>query len=163
MGADSLHLCLLPECNEHSARDTHPDPPWSLPGTKPPSSPLPGAFPSLDKSHENLKVRWFQHFLPNGHVTVRIACSSQTGSRRSSAPSGVCVRGVPAKRRGLCWEHGAQCVHVPLEGRPRGEPLSLPGRGRALVNLPAASKAFLEGISCFFLETPKCLWSTCGE
>lgn len=92
MGADSLHLCLLPECNEHSARDTHPHPPWSLPGTKPPSSPLPGAFPSLDKCHENLKVRWFQHFLPNGHVTVRIACSSQTGSRRSSAPSGVCKR-----------------------------------------------------------------------
>lgn len=50
MGVDSLHLCLFPERNEPSARDTHPDTAWSLPDTKPPSSSLPGAFPSLHEA-----------------------------------------------------------------------------------------------------------------
>lgn len=30
IGADRLHLCLLPERNEHSARETDPGTPWSL-------------------------------------------------------------------------------------------------------------------------------------
>lgn len=30
IGADRLHLCLLLERNEHSARETHPGTPWSL-------------------------------------------------------------------------------------------------------------------------------------
>lgn len=101
MGADSLHLCLLPGCNEYSAQN-----PPSTPTGAPHSSrlPLSEAFPSQEP-HSSVTITQPAPLQPHDHTVVTEHSSDQQQGIPSNVTQqwGICgIRGTVAEGCGYC-------------------------------------------------------------